>query len=97
MADFISDFFNIPACTFGVPIADMLKGWYGKFSRSSHLSLLPFNMMWIFWKARNMAIFEGKKRNTHCIIQQIISSIQTPLPEADFMGTLPSRDFLVVL
>ena len=34
-------------------------------------------MMWIIWKARNLAIFEGKKRNVLSIVQQITYSIQT--------------------
>ena len=33
--------------------------------------------MWIIWKARNQAIFEGKKRNIYSIIQQITYSVQT--------------------
>ena len=78
MADFISDFFNIPACFLGTPTADILKDWVGKTPKSSPLFLLPFNMMWIVWKARNLAVFEGKKRNIHGIIQQILSTVQVP-------------------
>ena len=33
-------------------------------------------MMWIFWKVRNRAIFEGKRRNIYSLIQQIISTVQ---------------------
>ena len=44
-------------------------------------------MMWMVWKARNLAVFEGKKRNIHGIIQQILSYVQAPLH-----GTVPKKD-----
>ena len=34
-------------------------------------------MLWNIWKARNLAIFEGKKRSVLCIVQLITLQVQT--------------------
>ena len=86
MAVFICDFFNIPDCFTGASSADIIKDWVGKFPKSSPLFLLPYNMMWTVWKARNLAVFEGKKRNIHGIIQQILPTVQDP-----FLGTVAKK------
>ena len=68
MADYIVDYFNIQACISGISIADIFVTWVGKIPKSSPHFLLLYNMMWIVWKARNLAVFEGKKRNIYGII-----------------------------
>ena len=79
VADFICEYYNLPARFSEVPTVDFFKEWFGKFPKSSPLFLLPFNMMWIVWKACNLAVFEGKKRNIHGIIQQILLTVQAPI------------------
>ena len=60
-------------------------------------------MMWIIWKARNLAVFEGKKRNIYGIIQQIILTVQAPYlglslknSEEDLLGPILKSYFPVV-
>ena len=47
------------------------------FFHKSHIKL---------WKAWNLAVFEGKKRNIHGIIQQILPTVQDP-----FLGTVAKK------
>ena len=80
VAEYIKEHFNLFVCLSGASIEFILKDWHNKIPRSSPLFLLLYNMMWIFWKARNLAVFEGKKRNIYGIIQQILSIVQAPFP-----------------
>ena len=75
----MKDHFSLTVCIAGVTLDFIFKDWHEKIPRSSPHFLLLFNMMWIIWKARNMAVFEGKKRNIYGIIQQIFLTVQAPL------------------
>ena len=86
VADFIVDYFHIKVCISGIPSADMFNGWVGKIPKSSPLFLLLFNMIWIVWKARNLAVFEGKKG-----IFMASSSKFCQLFRLHFMGLFPKK------
>ena len=61
VTDHICDQYHLPAIPSKESLATVLRTWTGILPRSSPLCLLPFHMMWIIWKARNQAIFKGKK------------------------------------
>ena len=78
----------------------MIRDWIRLLPRNSIYSLLPFHMMWIFWKVCNRAIFEGKKRNIYSLIQQIITTVwAAPLPTVTklkkrrILGQTPCKDY----
>ena len=48
---------------------DFLDSWTDIFSEHTIGCYLPFFIMWIIWKARNLCIFEGKKVSILSIIQ----------------------------
>ena len=48
---------------------DFLDSWTDRFSEHTVGCYLPFFIMWIIWKARNICIFEGKKVSILSIIQ----------------------------
>ena len=68
VTDHVCDILNLAAFSPSVSLGEMIRGWIENLPRNSHFSLLPFHMMWIFWKARNRAIFEGEKKNIYSLI-----------------------------
>ena len=72
----VCDLLNLTAFVPSVSIGEMIIVWNENLPKNSHLHILPFHMMWIFWKARNRAIFEGEKRNIYSLIQQIINTVK---------------------
>ena len=74
--DHICDPFQLPL----PPLVDspslFVGNWAGNFPRNSALCSIPFHMMWTIWKARNLSIFEGKKRTVLSIVHQITNSVQ---------------------
>ena len=93
--------YNLSVSFSGTSIEVIFKDWHDKIPRSSPHFLLLYNMMWIIWKARNLAVFEGKKRNIYGIIQQIFLTVQAPLTgtvtknlRRRLIGTPPEKLFL---
>ena len=73
----ICEQFQIPAPSRVDSPTSFVRNWAGNYVNNPTLLSIPFHMLWIIWKARNRAIFEGKKRNVHSIVQQISYHVQT--------------------
>ena len=73
----VCDHFKLHSFNNQVSLEDMLLDWMGKMTKNSALFLLPFHMMWIIWRTRNLIIFEEKRRSIYSIICHIISAVQT--------------------
>ena len=53
-------------------LSSFLGIWIVSFSKHSVCCYLPFFSIWVVWKERNQAIFEGKKPSLMSMIQQIV-------------------------
>ena len=73
----ICDQFQLPCPPLVDSPSSFVRNWADNYLKNPTLRSIPFHMMWIIWKARNLAIFEGKKRNVLSIVHQITYSVQT--------------------
>ena len=55
--DHICDQFHLPCTPLMDSLSSSIRNWAGNFPRNSSLRHIPFHMMWIIWKAQNLAIF----------------------------------------
>ena len=74
--DLICDQFQLTIPPRTDTIAIFMENWAATYPRHSALYYIPHHMMWVIWKARNHAIFEGKKKTFLDIFQQIMFSTQ---------------------
>ena len=75
--DTICEQFQIP-CPSRVDLpSTFIRNWIDIYKKHTSLWSVPFHMLWNIWKARNLTIFEGKKRNVLCIVQLITHQVQT--------------------
>ena len=75
--DTICEQFQIP-CPSRVDLpSTFTRNWVGIYKKHSSFWFVPFHMLWNIWKARNLAIFEGKKRSVLYIVQLITLQVQT--------------------
>ena len=72
----VCDLLNLNVFSPSVSLGEMISNWITNLPRYLYLQSLPLHMMWIFWKVRNRAIFEGEKRIVYSLIQQVISSVR---------------------
>ena len=66
----LCDQFHITPIVHNHNLRHFLVSWTDRFLEHSVGCYLPFFIMWIIWKARNLCIFEGRKVSILSIIQQ---------------------------
>ena len=58
-----------------VPISEFFEYWASIYHCSSIHYYIPHHMIWIIWKARNRAVFDGYKVTVLGVFHQILSAI----------------------